>query len=104
VRPASILVACGDGNFFLTGLKWSNWTTTSATALGTGHQNDCTPSCAAGHFHLYHVRVRLDRPETCTKERRLFTRFSYHFVARKPPSVAWSHTMKAPFGRRSGCP
>jgi len=104
VRPPSLVVACGDGNFFLTGLKWSHWTTMSAAGLGTGHQNDCTPYCAAGHFHLYRVSVRLSRPEVCKNGRHEFTRFSYRFVSRKPPSVARGGTFKSPFYRGSGCP
>jgi hypothetical protein len=104
VRPASVVVACRHKNFFLTGLKWSRWTTTGATARGTGHQNDCTPNCAAAHFHLYHVRVRLFRPETCKNGQREFTRFTYHFVARKPPSVALGRTFESPFYRGNGCP
>jgi hypothetical protein len=87
VRPRSIMLACGDGNFYVDGLKWMTWGSV-ASALGVGHQNDCTPYCAAGHFHAYRVSVRLDRARTCGT-RRLFelTRVSWAFVGAKPAHV-----------------
>src|SRR5262249_24463809 len=86
VRPHDILLACGDGNFYGDHLHWSNWTAQSASATGVAHQNDCQPYCAAGHFHAYPgVSIRLRRPETCTRGRRLFTRVTYRFAGRKPP-------------------
>ena len=104
VRPSSIVVACGDGNFFLSDITWSRWTSTSAAGRGTGHQNDCKPYCAAGHFHTYAVSIRLSRPETCRHGRREFTRFTYRFVSRKPAGVPRGETMHSPFYRGSGCP
>jgi len=103
-RPAAILVACGDGNFFLTNLKWSRWNNTEAVGAGTGHQNDCKPYCAAGHFHPYPVAVRLFRPEACRKGRIEFTRFTFRFVSTKPPGVARGGTFKSPFFLGTGCP
>jgi hypothetical protein len=103
VRPASIVVACGDGNFYLTGLKWSQWTATGAAATGTGHENDCSPYCAAGHFHTYRVTVRLFRPERYKGGLLEFTRFSYRFVSAKPKVAARSATTAAPF-RVGSCP
>jgi hypothetical protein len=104
IRPTSILVACGDGNFFLTKIKWSKWNETSAAAIATGHQNDCKPSCADGHFSLYQVAVVLSRPRTCRNGRHEFTRFTFRFVSRKPPGVLRGGTFKSPFYRGSGCP
>ncbi len=104
VRPRSILVACGDGNFFLTGLSWSHWNARRADGAGTGHQNDCTPDCARGHFHLYRVAVRLFRPVTCKNGQREFTRFSWSFVGNKPARVLRTGTVKSPFYLGSGCP
>jgi hypothetical protein len=104
LKPASIVVACGDGNFYLTGLRWLHWTATDATAVGTGHENDCTPYCAAGHFHTYRVAVRLFRPEHCKGGALEFTRFGYRFVSAKPKVGARSATLPAPFRVGSGCP
>jgi hypothetical protein len=55
--PAELVLACGDGNYYLTGLQWQAWGKGSASASGTAHLNDCNPYCAAGHFHTYPVRV-----------------------------------------------
>jgi len=96
VRPRAIVIACGDGNFFLTGLSWTRWTAHGAAANGTGHLNDCTPDCARGHFHRYRVAVRLFRPITCASKQRRFTRLSYRFVGRKPPGVVPSGTERFP--------
>lgn len=51
VEPSEIVLACADNNALLTGLHWTSWTATSATAVGTLEYNDCNPYCAAGHFH-----------------------------------------------------
>ena len=104
VRPHSILVACGDGNFFLRHMRWSHWTQRSAAGGGTGHQNDCDPDCAHGHFHRYRVAVRLSRPRTCTNGRREFTHFTYAFIGRKPKGVRRRATLKSPFYLGTGCP
>jgi hypothetical protein len=78
----------------------------SAAAVGVGHQNDCDPFCAAGHFHAYpDVSISLGRPETCTRGRRLFTRITYRFVRQKPLGEQHREsTSSAPFWQRAGCP
>ena len=97
-------MACGDGNFFLTGLKWSRWNAIDAFAAGTGHQNDCKPDCASGHFHRYSVALRLFRPEECRGGRREFTRVSWRFTGTKPTGVVNGGTVAAPFFQGAGCP
>jgi hypothetical protein len=87
VRPSEVVFACGDGNFYATGLHWSRWSRADADAAGTGHQNDCTPSCAAGRFHTYPLTVRLSRPVTCVRGRREFSRLAWRFTAAKPAGV-----------------
>ncbi len=47
VRPRSIVLACGDGNFYLTGIAWSRWGMREALGVGVGHQNNCLPDCAS---------------------------------------------------------
>jgi hypothetical protein len=51
VEPAEIILACADKGAMLTGLNWTTWTATSASAVGTLVYNDCAPDCAAGHYH-----------------------------------------------------
>ncbi|WP_430383460.1 hypothetical protein [Streptomyces sp. P10-4] len=60
VRPDDFILACGDGNSRLTGLRWSEWGPDGATAEGVNMVNDCKPYCAAGTFRSYPVTVRLD--------------------------------------------
>lgn len=62
VRPRDFILACGDANSLLTGMRWSRWGGASAAAVGVNAVNDCKPYCAAGTFHPYAVTVRLDRP------------------------------------------
>lgn len=87
VRP-SLVSFCGDGNFYLTNLKWSRWTASSAAATGQAHQNDCNPFCAAGNFHTYRVVVDLSRVVTCPNGRHEYSRLSYRFVGTRPQHIA----------------
>ena len=84
VRPRSIVVACGDANFYFTNLAWSAWNATRAKAGGIAHLNDCNPYCAAGHFHTYRARVTLSRPKTCTNGARDFTLLTWRYPAKAP--------------------
>jgi hypothetical protein len=59
VRPKSFVLACADGNSAFEKLAWSTWAPGLASAKGTLVQNDCTPYCAAGHFHRYPALVVL---------------------------------------------
>lgn len=58
VRPASIVIACADGNFYVDHLRWTTWGPRSAVGKGIAQRNDCTPNCAAGHFHSSAMTVR----------------------------------------------
>ncbi len=53
VRPGSIVLACADGNAYVSGLNWSAWGSSSALASGTYAFNDCTPNCLSGHGHTF---------------------------------------------------
>ena len=69
------------------GCRGTHWGQADAEATGVGHQNDCTPYCAAGHFHTYALSVRLSRPVVCVKGRREFSRLAWRFTAAKPAHV-----------------
>lgn len=101
IRPAEVVIACGDGNFYVSKLEWSRWTATGASAAGTAHVNDCKPYCAAGHFHAYAISLRLTRPRTCAHGRREFTRFTYRFPASKPADIPRTATERS---GGTGCP
>lgn len=86
VRPRSIVIACADGNFYATGLEWTRWDARGADGAGTGHENDCKPYCADGHFHTYRLAIHLGGVATCGSRRELqFTRLTWRFVGPKPP-------------------
>jgi hypothetical protein len=89
VRPGSIMLACGDGNFYLTRIAWTRWGMRQALGIGVGHQNDCVPDCASGHFHTYRVAVKLDRAmmNCATQKLAQFTRASWRFTGSKPRAV-----------------
>ncbi|MCR1785436.1 hypothetical protein KVF89_23060 [Nocardioides carbamazepini] len=55
--PATVTVACADGNQSLTDLAWSDWGADEATATGTMVANDCEPSCAEGTDVTVPVKV-----------------------------------------------
>ena len=57
-KPRRVIVACGDGNFQLRGLRWRRWTRPTAFARGIARINDCMPDCADGAFHRARIAVR----------------------------------------------
>ncbi len=65
VRPAAVVLACGDANFGVRGLHWTGWGDATARATGTAYANDCKPYCAAGHFHSYPAVVVAFGRQTC---------------------------------------
>ncbi|MFD8675558.1 hypothetical protein ACFV1A_21015 [Streptomyces seoulensis] len=86
VRPADFILACGDGNSRLSGLKWVKWDSRSAVAEGVNVVNDCKPYCAKGVFRSYHVTVRLDRPAAWQKspDVKRWTRMSVTYDDARP--------------------
>ena len=83
-KPRQIVIACGDGNLYVTRLHWSHWRTGSALGTGTAHANDCTPNCAAGHFHTYRAQIKLSKPATCGNGVRQFTSLRFTYTGRAP--------------------
>jgi hypothetical protein len=61
-QPSEYVLACGDGNNYLTSAHWTRWNGVSAYATATDVANDCRPYCAAGHFHTFPVDVTLTDP------------------------------------------
>ncbi len=53
VEPKTYVLTCADANSYLGKLSWTSWTPGLASATGVLEENDCTPYCAAGHFHSY---------------------------------------------------
>jgi hypothetical protein len=87
VRPASIVIACGDGNFYFSKLSWTSWTATQAAGRGLANLNDCTPTCAAGRFHTYRTTVTLTRPRRCHGKPQ-FGSIRWRYTTEKPARVS----------------
>ena len=83
VKPTTITLACGDGNFYVENLKWTGWGQSFAAAAGTGKANDCTPNCAAGHFHSYPMLLMVAGSQNCGG-RPAYARVVYAFIGRSP--------------------
>ncbi|HEY1596204.1 MAG TPA: hypothetical protein VGF74_12465 [Thermoleophilaceae bacterium] len=87
-KPKGILIACGDGSLFMTGMHWSSWGRKAANGVGTAHLNDCNPFCAAGHFHKYKARIKLSSAHFCRAEKvTQFRRLRLTWVNGTPPNT-----------------
>jgi hypothetical protein len=84
VRPAQIVLACGDANFGVKGLRWTGWRQSFAAATGTAYANDCTPNCAAGHFHTYRAIVVASGTQRCRNGKTAYKEITIAFVGPSP--------------------
>jgi hypothetical protein len=78
-KPDKVIVACGDGNFYVVKLEWTKWTRKAASGTGTGKLNDCMPNCAQGQFRSYKVKLIASKPVTCSNGKREFSRLAWYF-------------------------
>jgi hypothetical protein len=62
VKPSTFYFTC-DSSGYLTKLKWSSWTSATATATGVLYTDNCNPNCASGKFSHQNVDVVLWRSE-----------------------------------------
>jgi hypothetical protein len=65
VRPSEVVLACADAGLGVRAIQWLGWGAPVAAGLGTAFANDCTPSCAAGHFHSYRAVLLLGGTQRC---------------------------------------
>ena len=86
--PSELTIACGDGNFGLTEMRWQGWGSAAPTGTGFVNANDCTPYCAAGHFHTYPVQATAGRIRTCLSGRRQYTQLALSYTGKRPPGAA----------------
>ena len=82
-HPAQLVLACADANYELAQLAWSSWGGASARAVGKVRANDCTPYCAAGHFHTYPAKVTADNLTRCGSTR-IYLRLTIDFTGKRP--------------------
>jgi hypothetical protein len=94
LRPRSFVLACADGNAYLAKLAWTSWTPGLASAKGTMVLNDCTPYCAAGHFHSYPAVVVLWGSKAVPGHpgERCYTKLTAIFTGPRPRHLAASET------------
>ena len=85
--PKSFVITCADANYELSGLRWHGWGTAHATASGTAHANDCSPTCVAGHFHAYPMTAVADRLSQCGKAR-YYARLTVVYAGARPQGIA----------------
>jgi hypothetical protein len=87
VTPSSIS-NCGDGAAGLTRLHWTSWTSHLASGYGTYYLNDCTPTCAGGHFHTYPALVDLWGSAAVKGHpaERKYTQVTLVFTGKRPPA------------------
>ncbi|MDE3206901.1 MAG: hypothetical protein KGQ66_22070 [Acidobacteriota bacterium] len=63
LEPSEIVLACADYGLLLEDLRWTSWTDTEASGMGTLVYNDCQPDCAQGHDHdVPDTQVNLTAP------------------------------------------
>jgi hypothetical protein len=100
VRPATIITACGDANIALTHLRWRSFGGVTAVAGGSYSANDCTPNCAAGHFHSWAATIVLSGARRCQDGHDDYRDAGVTFTAARPQGVKSSQmTISLP-----GCP
>jgi len=83
-RPASITLACGDGNLYVSEVDYFNshsegYGSARAGASVTIHENDCKPDCAAGKFIVEKGGLTLKRIVRCADGLLYYSRASYAF-------------------------
>lgn len=85
-RPQTLVITCADANYELASLAWHGWGGARATATGVVRANDCTPNCAAGHFHSYRVRATADRLKRCGAAR-YYGRLTIVYAGARPQGI-----------------
>lgn len=65
VKPSEVVLACADAGLGVRSIVWLGWGQPVAAGVGTAFANDCTPTCAAGHFHTYRAVLLLSGTQRC---------------------------------------
>jgi hypothetical protein len=84
LKPANVILTCGDASFGATGMTWTSWTRKSALGTGTGTINDCKPNCAQGKPKTAPIQLRLGKPVTCSNGKRIFAKVRYTWTQGAP--------------------
>jgi len=100
-RPSKIVLACGDGGLFATGLSYSSYGTSTATATGQLHAHNCVPNCAESSFHAFPGTLTLSRIVRCSDGRLYYSRARYRFTRGNPGGPASGTADIQPFSHRT---
>jgi hypothetical protein len=82
-HPPQLTLACADANYELSQLGWNTWGGAFARAVGEVRANDCSPNCAAGHFHTYRAQVIADKLTRCGSTK-IYLRLTIDFTGKRP--------------------
>jgi hypothetical protein len=58
-RPATIVLACGDGGLFATDIRYRSYGGARAVATAQLHTHSCVPNCAESTFHAFPGTITL---------------------------------------------
>lgn len=97
-QPSKIVLACGDGGLFATGLSYSSYGGSTATAAGQLHAHACIPNCAESSFHAFPGTLTLSRVVRCSEGRLYYSRARYRFTHGNPNGLATGTADIEPFG------
>jgi hypothetical protein len=84
--PTQVVLACADGNYELTKVTWHGWGKATAAGTATATANDCTPNCAAGHFHKYPATVSATALKSCGKAR-YYAKLTITYPGKRPMGI-----------------
>ena len=97
VEPREVVLACADAGLGMRSIHWLGWGGAVAAGVGTAYANDCTPTCAAGHFQSFQGVLLLSGSQRCAG--RLAYRTATVAIVGKPPE-AWSTAADATYPLR----
>lgn len=95
VEPKRIVITCGDGGFYVKMKHWASFNDKEATGKGKAFINNCDPSCAAGNFDTFAVKVHLTKPKRTKCNGRkvpLFSKIEVHFKDKPPKGIKTTDT------------
>ena len=85
VKPKEIILACGDGNTFVSNIKWKMWNNNTATGTGTLSWNTCLPeTCAGGIVQKYKAKITLGGIASAPGETDVFSNMTLSFTQGGP--------------------
>ncbi len=82
-RPASIVLACGDGGLFATEIRYRFYGGATAAASVELHTHNCIPNCAESRFHAFPGTITLADVVRCDGTL-FYSRARYRFSGGAP--------------------